>query len=110
MSMNIYFEAVRNITVNKTGEITTQVLQRDVWQTPTNVTYEIHNSKDPVQAYVDWVLDGAEDFDESVDVYDDDDNVIGRKIVNLSKEHVKEFLEWVETMRNEGYEIRAEIT
>lgn len=108
MSMNVYFEAVRDITVNKTGEVTTQLVCYDVWQTPTNVTYEIVNSKNPVEAYCEWVRKISED--EEIEVLDDNDVVVSRVIVNTGDGHIKDLLEWVEIMRNDSYEIRAAIT
>lgn len=107
MSINIYFEAAREIIVKKTGKTDIQTIDRECWQTPTNVTYKIHNSQDPVKAYCDWVLSQSED--ETVDVFDDDENFIGRKVINFGKEHVNEFLEWVDEMKRNGYDVRTAV-
>ena len=107
MSTNIFFKAIREVTVKKTGKRDLQVIEHEVWQTPTKVTYEIYESKDPVQAYVDWVLSESED--ETVDVFDDDENYIGRQVVNFGKEHADEFLSWAATMEAEGYDIKPAV-
>lgn len=107
MSMNIFFKALREVVVKKTGKTDMQVVEYEVWQTPTKVTYEIYESKDPVQAYVDWVLSTSED--EIVDVFDDDKNYIGRQVVNFGKEHADEFLSWAAMMEAEGYDIKPAV-
>ena len=106
MSMNILFEAVREVVVKKTGKIDIQTIEYEVWQTPTNDTYKIHDSANPVKAYCDWVLQ-YDAKDEIVDVFDDEENLIGSKTVNFGKEHIDEFLEWVKSAESEGYEVRT---
>ena len=86
MSMNIYFKAVRDIIVQKTGRVDVEIVRRDVWQTPTKVTYEIYESKDPIQTYVDWVLSDIDD--------------------PFCQEHADEFLSWATYMETEGYDIK----
>lgn len=112
MSMNIHIDAKRDITVNKTGEETTQTYDLDVWQTPTNVSYEIVKSDNPLKAYKDWVLSIAQDTVE--DVYSDDDIFcenppISTRIYNAGKVHVRELEEEIEILQDAGYEISVEV-
>ena len=90
MSMNIYFKALREVVVKKTGKSAIEVVRHDVWQTPTKVTYEIYESKDPVQAYVDWVL--SKDVDDP-----------------FCQDHADEFLSWAAMMEAEGYDIKPAV-
>ena len=109
MSMNIVFEAVRQVTVRKTGEVTEQIVRREVWQTPTKVTYHIHNSKDPVTAYAEWIFGSDAYLDQEIEVWDDDDNLIRYETVNYGSDHIRELLQWAEQMENDGYDIRTDI-
>ena len=121
MSMNIQFIATREIKYkDKSGcwKTTTQTDRFDgVYQTPTSITYVIHNSINKVQAYVDWVKAISENWNEEVHVYDYygemNENfeypVIGTKIVNQGEEHIKVFLEWIEAQEEEGFTIQTEV-
>ena len=64
MSMNLTLTAYRDVVVVKTGEKTKQTERIELWQTPTQVTHRILESKDPKQAYFDWVrsICGEEDY------------------------------------------------
>ena len=122
MSMNIQFIATREIKYkDKSGSWKTTTQDDrfyDVYQTPTSVTYLIHESSNKVQAYIDWVKAISENWNEKVHVYDYDGEmdenfeypVIGTKIVNQGEEHIKLFLEWVEAREEEeGFTIRTEV-
>jgi hypothetical protein len=59
MSMNVHVQATcKSVLHGKNGQIkeTTHEEYFSLWQTPTSVTYEIVNSDDPYQAYLDWLL------------------------------------------------------
>ena len=111
MSMNICFEAVSEVQVVKTGQLSVQTDEATmVWQTPTAVTYAILEAEDQVKAYCDWVLSLAKD--ETEPVFDEDDiwgerEPIGERIYNYGRDHVKEFQEWVKSRVEQGYDIRA---
>ena len=112
MSTNIYFNATREVVVVKTGRTDSQCVSFGTWQTPCIVTAQIMSSKDPVQAYKDWIL--AERFDELEEVvYADDDlfqerEPIGKTFVNPGKEHLAMFVEWLHMCEEEGYTVEAE--
>jgi hypothetical protein len=112
MSTNIHFVATREIQVVKTGQIENQEDQyRYVWQTPTDVTRHIMAQADAIQAYRDWILSVNEDYE--VDVYAEDDffrekEPVGTETQNDGVYHLKEFDAWVESRREQGYEITAE--
>ena len=110
MSMNIGFEAVREVQVIKTGQLSVQTEEATVWQTPTAVTYAILDAEDQVQAYCDWVLSNSED--QTYPVFAEDDlwgerEPIGEQTFNQGRDHVEWFQEWVKTRVDEGYDIRA---
>ena len=121
MSMNIQFIATRKIKYkDKSGcwKTTTQTERfKNVYQTPTNITYLIHESSNKIQAYVDWVKAISENWNEEVHIYDYngefDENfeypIIETKIVNPREDHIKLFLEWIETQEEEGFTIQTEV-
>ena len=121
MSMNIQFIANREIKYKDNSgcwKTTTQTERfKDVYQTPTSSTYAIHESSNQVQAYVDWVRAISESWDKEVTIYDYNGGmtsdfeypIIGTKIVNPGEEHIKLFLEWVETQEEEGFTIQTEV-
>lgn len=108
MSMNLYVEATREVTVTKTGKSSVQKISFGLWQTPTEVTYAILESPDVKQAYINWVKSNS-----SVDkypIYADDDlfrdrEPIGYEDVNAGEDHIRELEEWAKTCEDEGYEI-----
>lgn len=55
MSMNIFVEATREIIVKKTDKESKQSQFVKVWQTPTNISYEIQKTENPLEAYCNWV-------------------------------------------------------
>lgn len=108
MSMNIAFEATRKIKVLKTDKIETQTTYfREVIQTPTNITYQIVNSKDPYQTYRDYVLEACQDYE--AEIFDDDDlwceRPLGREVRNNGPDYVKMFDEWLLAMQEAGYDV-----
>jgi hypothetical protein len=112
MSMNIHFAGVRDIQVVKTGAIERQEDYINVWQTPTEVTYNIANSDNPVRAYVNWVLTQSEDIQEPV--YADDDifgehEPVGHTTYNPARDHAAAFLKEVRLLRRCGFAIEAQV-
>ena len=112
MSTNIHFIAEREIIVKRTGKVDVQTQNLHVLQTRTPDTYKIINSADPKLAYIEYVLTEF-DHDEQEPVYAEDDvfcerDPVGFKTFNAGKDHVAEFLQIIEQLEAEGYEIRAE--
>lgn len=116
MSMNILITATREVTFKKkkgeqgSGLHTTTF---DAFQTPTEVTYEIVSSDNPVQAYIDWVLRECS-CDEKLPIYADDDifgegEHIGFEIYNAGMEHVQSFRKWVEQVEEEGFVVELRV-
>lgn len=108
MSMNIYIQAKRSVTVDATGENSVQTITFDVRQTPTEVTYKIVNSVNQKQEYIDWLMSFLKD--EEFPVYAEDDmfcerEPIGMEIVNHCKEDVSEFVSWCDFVETKGYVI-----
>jgi hypothetical protein len=116
MSMNVIIIATRKISFKKkNGEMHDSVQMETfrAWQTPTCVTDEILASKDPAQAYVDWIL-RERSRDQEWPVYADDDILgdgvpVGTRIVNEGKEHVEDFREWVEFVEEQGFTVKFEM-
>lgn len=113
MSMNIAFVARRGIAVLKIGKLDVQEVWNNwVWQTPTEITYTIKNSDDPIQAYKDWVMTFSKD--EELPIYDDEGVWMEKEPVrfetyNAAKQHIERFQEWIDDMTQEGYTIEAEV-
>lgn len=115
MSMNVYITAVRKITFKKkNGKTGTemQTVEFAAWQTPTNFTYKIVSSANPVQAYIDWVM--ARNRDEQIPVYHNDDvwgegTPVKYEIYNACKEHVQILQEWIAEVEENGYTVKFEV-
>lgn len=109
MSMNLYVDATREVTVNKTGKHSTQTSVFQVYQTPTKVTRQILAALDKALAYIEWVLaerssDEVEEiFDTETDLFSD--KVIGTRVYNAGKQHVAEFQQWLNECEDEGYTV-----
>lgn len=113
MSMNVNFVAEREIQVVKTGKVEIQSeVWRGVWQTPTEVSYQIAESSDPFQAYREWVMDGQNDLQEPV--YADNDvfhegPIVGYETFNHGDEHLKDFDGWLKMAKEDGYEVIVDV-
>jgi len=109
MSINIGFVAEREI-ITPAGVKDIQRLYIDgVWQTPTEVTKRIYQSRNPIRVYVSWVLSVAEDVLEPV--YADDDLFcekapVGVRKVNYGKQHVCEFMKEVALLKKLGFTVK----
>lgn len=108
MSMNLHVDAVRSVTVTKTGKASVQKISFGLWQTPTDVTYAILASPDDKQAYINWVRSYSSV--EKYPIYADDDALgegepIGYEEVNACEDHIRELEEWWKNCEDEGYEI-----
>ena len=116
MSMNIFITAERKITFKKkdgkrSGSV--QKVEFSTYQTPTRVTYDILESKDPAQTYIDWVL-AEVSIDEVEPVFADDDiygegKPVGTAIYNAGKEHVEEFRTWIQQVEEDGFTVKFEM-
>ncbi len=112
MSMNIYISAEREVVTTKSGIKDTQVITFDCWQTPTKVTYQILETDNPLQAYMDWVMEQSEDY--STPDYADNDifckgPIIGHTVYNPAKDHVKDLKAWVDEVSSKDYTVNVEI-
>lgn len=111
MSTNIHFSATREIMVVKTGKHDVQTIQYDVRQTPTDVTWAIKESADPVQAYREWVL--ANSREEAYEIYAYDDvfqerDPVGYETYNPGEIHIADFDAWVKMCDENGYTIQVD--
>ena len=106
MSLNIIFEASREIQVVKTGAIDIQGTFFEVWQTPTEVTMRIARAADPVAEYKAWVME-QKDCVFVQDVFAEDDFLcdtpIGTETVDPRTDHLADFDAWVEEMSQNGW-------
>lgn len=116
MSMNILITASRKITFKKKngkrgGEI--QSGEFRALQTPTQVTYDILESNDPAQTYIDWVLAECSQ-DEIEPVFAEDDiwqegDPVGTRVWNHGKEHVEKFRAWIKDVEENGFTVKFEM-
>ena len=105
MSMNVYIYAEYEVQNLKNKQKRTMQESFGAWQTPTEETYKIARSDDPIKSYCDWVLSVSKE--ERLERYAPDDifsegPVVGYDTYHPGKEHVAELLEWVENMREIG--------
>ena len=112
MSMNVFICAEYPVRNLKTGQLRTLQEPFDAWQTPTEETYKIVRSDDPIQAYCDWVLSVSQE--ERLERYAEDDimctgPVVGYDTYHPGKKHVAELLEWVERMKSLGGTVKVEV-
>lgn len=107
MSTNIHVYADREVIVVKTGKMVVQTIIGYVWQTPSNVTREILNSADRLEAYTKWILDQSEDCDEPIyDVVTDE--IVGTRKYNPGAEHIADLMQWINQAIDDGYNVRWE--
>jgi hypothetical protein len=112
MSINIQFIATREIKVVKTGKTDVQEISFPTYQTPTEVTFQIKNTVNPVQAYKDWVM--QESQDEVMDIYAEDDlfeecDPVGTRTFNPDRDHCERFDTWLKEVEQEGYEVNVQV-
>jgi len=109
MSKNIQFKATRLIQVVSSGEYETQSeFFEEIWQTPTDISYEIVSSDNDFKAYRDWVMSVSETVSEEVYAPDDlfcEGPVIGYNLVNIGEQHINLFDGWINDMQNRGFTI-----
>lgn len=97
MSLNVQFY----VTGRLNGKTFEQPLDFEALQTPTEVTYKIIKSPNPVQEYANWVLRSSYNKDEKVFNY-----VKGKyEIFNFGKDHVERFLKKVDEVKKAGLSI-----
>jgi len=112
MSTNFHITAKRDICVVNTGCIEVQEMNCNlVWQTPTEITYQIMQSSDKMQAYIDWVLSISKDVEEKV--YAEDDifgkrDPIATRIINHGEDHIERLFDWCNNVAYAGYELHFE--
>lgn len=109
MSMNIHIEATRDIQVIKTGKVVEQTISFDgQWQTPTDVSYAIARSDDPLAEYSRWVMNRTAPV--TFNVYAEDDvfserEPIGTQTYHPGEMHLSDLGLWIDGCIAEGYEI-----
>ena len=111
MSMNVYIYAEYEVLNLKNKQKRTMQEPFGAWQTPTEDTYRIVRSDDPIKAYCDWVLSISKE--ERLARYAPEDilsegPVVGYDTYHPGKEHVAELMEWVERMREVG-DVKVEV-
>ena len=115
MSMNVFIVATRQVEFKQkngsTGKSEQHVTFNAV-QTPTNVTYQIVKSDNPIQAYIDYVRSIGRV--ERMDVYADDDpfghgDPVGYEEYNWAEDHIVEFNNWLARMDEENYTVTIEV-
>jgi hypothetical protein len=109
MSIDILINASREAITVKTGRHFTDTRTFRAWPTGQVNTMTVLFAPDPVKAYIDLCLQHNNE-DRRVPIFDEDDVFedgppADFKIVNLSKEHVAVFEEWVKACREEDFEI-----
>jgi hypothetical protein len=116
MSMNIFIYAARWVNFKKKNGKRSGGIQSSEFralQTPTQVTYEILESNDPAQTYIDWVLAECSQ-DEIEPVFAEDDiwqegEPVGTRVWNHGKEHVEEFRAWIKDVEENGFTVKFEM-
>jgi len=108
MSMNIEIKVVAKAIIIKTGEEFENVVDFNVIQTPTDVTYKIMESENKMEEYENYVTSVSKD--EEVPVFAEDDvfqeeEPVGYKTVNEGEEHLVELHNEVKYYTNKGYDI-----
>lgn len=109
MSTNLHIKGTRTIRVLKTGKIEEQHIFANVYQTPTDITYQILNSKNKLEEYEKWVMSVSEDYEENIYANYHDEmlerNPIGTETINYGKEHINALKKWIHEAEENGYEI-----
>lgn len=102
MSINIVMTAIREVVSTATGRKSVQRVDIPVWQTPTDVTYQIIKSGNPAKAYAEWAknLTG----DEEIPIESDGDDPV---YFNAGRTHAAEFLLKVRNFKHDGFDIVA---
>jgi hypothetical protein len=108
--MNIAFKANRQIYVPVINKHEVQSVMIEVWQTPTEVTYRIHNSTDPLSEYFKWVESVS--IVSKIPIYADSDifgeeEPIGYEEVNDGLDHIEDTKDHVHELIKDGYEIES---
>lgn len=115
MSMNFYISAKREILIVGTGETDYQWERFDVWQTPTNVSYSLLNSENPIESYINWVNERGKTLIREVPVYDPNDifcegEPIGTELYDPAKEHIDELRKWLTMIEKGKYKLEFEVS
>jgi spore cortex formation protein SpoVR/YcgB (stage V sporulation) len=113
MSMNIHVQATcKSVLHGKNGQTKETAHEEyfSLWQTPTSVTYEIVNSDDPYQAYLDWLCTVCPEATVECNEYAIDDFFCKREPIGVITvpsrriAHEIALAEWINT-RDNFYEI-----
>jgi hypothetical protein len=115
MSMNVFIKAERTVTFKKKNGRQgrdTQTTRFPALQTPTDVSYKIVASSNPVQAYIDWVKTTSRV--EQLPVYAEDDifgenDPIGFEEYDAAQEHIVKLAKWVQQIEEDGYTVKIEV-
>ena len=117
MSMNLYIEGTRKASVKVKGKrkTITDSTKFSLWQTPTQLTYEVlelPTIEQQINAYIEWAKSISKPYEDNVYDYNalPDENweypVIGRVMVDPAKEHVTEFRDWLKMCEDEDYTVK----
>lgn len=107
MSINIHLRAIVDAKLPN-GNTKTLSERYDLYQTPTNVSFQIESSSDPLSAYLSWLRKVVIPYES--DVYSDDDvwhekPPIGKKLVDDYDSISGELKEWIHSHELDGYRI-----
>lgn len=113
MSKNIHISAFAEVDLKLMHKPSFKKIDRiyfDAISTPTEISEKIVNDSNPIESYCNWVIE--QNFTDEYDVYSPEDiwevNPIGTKEVNVSLQHVQELRDWVESMKENGYQVEVE--
>lgn len=110
MSMNLYVEAKRPIKFTVKGEEkeTTETVYFELWQTPTQVTFDILAKENKLEAYIDWINSISETRQWPIYAKEDifcEREPIKYETINHGTIHIEELLEWVDDCNTGGFTI-----
>jgi len=111
MSMNLHCEGDGYITLPN-GEKKRDIREVYLYQTPTEVSYNLIKQDNVKEAYFDWVRSISEE--EQVPIYAKDDifsegEIIGYRTVNYGEVHIEDVKQEIENIKEDGYEIQWEV-
>lgn len=110
--MNILIYGEREIIIPAIDKQETQTKQVFVFQTPTEVSYEILESSDPIAVYCDYVLSVSEET--TIDIYSVNDffqecEPIGTETFHRGKDHIEELMQDIQSLKESGYKIKFDV-
>jgi len=109
--MNLCLYGERTIAYkdgNRKRRTSKQQIEFECWQTPTEVSYAIKSSPDPLVAYSNWVKENDspyEEYDYADGNWSLDEEPCGKILVSPAEQHLTKLSEWLCLAQEEGYAI-----